>query len=166
MIRIGLGGLGGTQADPKLVEYLLANRGDARFLVATESAGSASPLILATGQPVMALGGFGRDRILTADQLADRVAGGVVRFFLLLPPLEQPDQAPQVPPGQPRGALGGPGPEDDATQWVRDNCQPVPRELWQSPSGETEGSAGAGSDGLPASRGLDHTLYDCGQRRQ
>ena len=165
VFRIGRGGLGGANADPKLVEYLLANRGDARFLVATESAGSASPLILATGQPVMSLGGFGRDRILTTEQLANLVAKGVVRFFLLLSPVEQPDQAPQAP-GQPAGAPSVAGPEDDASRWVRDTCQPVPRELWQSPSADRDAVAGADSGGSPAPERADQTLYDCAKRRQ
>ena len=77
---------------PKLISYLRANRGQAAFLVATGSAGDASPLILATGEPVMALGGFGADKILTADQLAARVRDGQIRFFLLqgADPLGQP----------------------------------------------------------------------------
>jgi hypothetical protein len=44
----------------------------------------ASPLQLLTTQPVLALGGFtGADPILTTNELAQFVADGKVRFFLV-----------------------------------------------------------------------------------
>lgn len=65
-------------------EFLLVQHQDETFLAATENAVVASPLQLLTKQPVMALGGFtGADPILTVDELAQRVADGDVRFFLL-----------------------------------------------------------------------------------
>ena len=65
-------------------EFLQARYQDETFLAATENAVVASPLQLLTKQPVMALGGFtGADPILTVDELAQRVAAGEVRFFLL-----------------------------------------------------------------------------------
>jgi 4-amino-4-deoxy-L-arabinose transferase-like glycosyltransferase len=68
----------------KLTSYLEANRGDTRFMLAVPSSMSAAPIIIQTGQPVMAMGGFsGGDPILTADQLAQDVKDGLVRFFLL-----------------------------------------------------------------------------------
>ena len=67
-------------------DFLLEQHEDEIFLAATENAVAASPLQLLTRQPVMALGGFtGADPILTVDELAQRVAGGDVRFFLLEP---------------------------------------------------------------------------------
>ncbi len=70
----------------QLADYLLANQGDATYLAATPNAQIAAPLILATGEPVMALGGFtGGDPILTVDELAGLVADGTVRFFLVSP---------------------------------------------------------------------------------
>ena len=52
--------------DP-LAQYLLAHQGSARCLAATQSAMQAAPLILSTGQSVMAIGGFsGSDNILCA----------------------------------------------------------------------------------------------------
>jgi 4-amino-4-deoxy-L-arabinose transferase-like glycosyltransferase len=100
--------------DTRLTDYLLANRQDAEFILATLSARDAAPIILATGEPVMALGGFsGNDRILSADQLAARVADNDVRFFLLPP-------------------QGGPQ-QGDTTRWVREHCARVPPRLWQGP---------------------------------
>lgn len=89
----------------RLIEYLRANRGDTKFLVATTSAQTAAPIILATSEPVMALGGFsGNDRILTADQLAARVASNDVRFFLM--PAEW-------------------GQQPELLRWIKSNCVPA-----------------------------------------
>jgi 4-amino-4-deoxy-L-arabinose transferase-like glycosyltransferase len=110
-------------SDPRLLAYLEANRGTAQYLLATPNAMLAAPFILATGQPVMALGGFaGADPILTADQLAARVQQGDVRFFL-------------VPSG--RGAGFGfrtdsDGSQSNLTSWIVDQCTLVPNGTWQS----------------------------------
>jgi 4-amino-4-deoxy-L-arabinose transferase-like glycosyltransferase len=103
----------------RLTEYLQANRGDATYLAATMRATTASPLILATGEPVMAMGGFsGRDRILTVDELREMVADGEVRFFLV----------------ESQGNR-----QDDLTRWVTQQCEAVPRGLWgTAPGGPTQ----------------------------
>ncbi len=70
--------------DRKLQEFLIAHRGSARFLAATQNSRLAAPLIIATGDPVMAAGGyFGFDPILTADAFAAMVDRGEVRYVLL-----------------------------------------------------------------------------------
>lgn len=70
--------------DTALTRYLMAHRGRSRYLVATVDAYLASPLIIATGEPVMILGGFGgHDPILTPGALARLVARGDVRLFLV-----------------------------------------------------------------------------------
>jgi len=67
-----------------LIAFLQANHRGERFLLATPSAQLASPLIIATGQPVMAMGGFhGLDPILTPDRLAALVEAREVRFVML-----------------------------------------------------------------------------------
>jgi 4-amino-4-deoxy-L-arabinose transferase-like glycosyltransferase len=77
----GFEGVGNQAA---LIQFLQAHRDGASFLVATGSANQAAPIILATGEPVMALGGFsGGDPILTPSDLAARVRAGDVRYFLL-----------------------------------------------------------------------------------
>ena len=75
----GDGGRGGPGAgtSPAMIEFLLANPGQTRYLVAAPSANAAAPIILATAQPVMALGGFsGGDPIITADELARACSRG------------------------------------------------------------------------------------------
>lgn len=83
-------------SDGDLVTYLVANRGDARWIVATWSANQAGSIELASGQPVMAMGGFsGGDPTPTLDQLKAYVASGELRYVLVS--------------GAGGGGMGGPG---------------------------------------------------------
>ncbi|HET6319690.1 MAG TPA: glycosyltransferase family 39 protein, partial [Chloroflexota bacterium] len=100
------------QVDHSLVRYLLAERHDAPFLAASFDAAPVAPVILMTGQPVMALGGLsGGDHILTLDQLARLATNGTVHVFLL------PPDAPHRPEFQPQAEL---------IQWVLSHCAPAP----------------------------------------
>ena len=59
--RHGAGAASGgsdSRADP-LLDYLQANQGDAKYLVAVTKATDASPIILNTNERVISLGGFG-----------------------------------------------------------------------------------------------------------
>jgi 4-amino-4-deoxy-L-arabinose transferase-like glycosyltransferase len=79
------GGLGGeASASTGLVHYLEAHRGSATYLVATTGSQAAAPLIIATGQPVMAMGGFGgSDPNPTLAQFERLVATGQVHYVLV-----------------------------------------------------------------------------------
>jgi 4-amino-4-deoxy-L-arabinose transferase-like glycosyltransferase len=71
-------------AQQALIAFLQANHQGERFLLATQSAQLASPLIIATGAAVMAMGGFhGLDPILTPERLAALVETRAVRFVML-----------------------------------------------------------------------------------
>jgi 4-amino-4-deoxy-L-arabinose transferase-like glycosyltransferase len=75
------GALGG---DPKLIDFLRSNRRSEEYLLAAVNARQAAPIIIATGEPIMALGGFsGRDPILTVDGFARLVEDDRVRFALI-----------------------------------------------------------------------------------
>lgn len=128
---------GGSSPDmTRLTTYLEANRGGAKFLAATLNANSAAPIIIETGEPVMAMGGFsGRDNILTAPELAERVKNNEVRFFL-------------VPRQDNRG--GGSPDNNDLTRWVNQNCRVVNRPVWASasPGGDGGGPAAIGGTEL------------------
>ena len=96
-----------------MLAYLTEHRDGEKFLVAVPNAMLAAPIILQTGEPVVATGGFGgHDRILTRESLRAMVAAGEVRYFLL----------------QEGGRGPGPGPEGDAEveRWVRRNARVVP----------------------------------------
>jgi hypothetical protein len=70
--------------DPKLQAFLEKNRGKARFLLATPNALLAAPVIIGTGQPVMAFGGFfGNDPVMSVDAFTKAVERGEVRFVVL-----------------------------------------------------------------------------------
>ena len=141
----------------RLVEYLQHSRVDERFLVATSNANTAAPIIIATAQPAMALGGFsGGDRILTRRDLEAAVAQGVVRFFLFS------DQG---------------GAQPDLVRWVEASCTRVADRVWQ---GSAPGPGAAAPQGLapapgsaqplgaatgPATGG-GQRLFDCGALRQ
>ena len=160
----GPGGPGGS-ADPALVEYLQANKGDAEYLAAVSNAMSVAPIILNTDEPAISLGGYnGIDPVFTADELADLVGEGSVRFFLMpdrelmeemAAEREARDNAPGGGParGGPRGGPGGGLPQNGSADWIEDNCEKVPQELWQ-PAG-FEGQGG----GPPMARA--RVLYDC-----
>jgi 4-amino-4-deoxy-L-arabinose transferase-like glycosyltransferase len=71
-------------AHRKLNNFLIANRGTATYLLAVPNANVAAPLILATGQPIMAMGGYlGTDPILTPQSLERLVADGQLRYVMI-----------------------------------------------------------------------------------
>jgi 4-amino-4-deoxy-L-arabinose transferase-like glycosyltransferase len=139
--------------NPQLEQYLLSHQGSTRYLVATPNAFSAEPIILDTGQPVMALGGFvGGDPILTTRQLTQLVSQNTVRFFLL--------QGPSSSLGGGGSFNGIAGRNDQLTQWVQQSCKVVPQQLWsseqnQSPIPSSNNGQQPGS-GMPGQQ-----LYDC-----
>jgi len=102
--------------DPKLVEFLSSHRGQARFLMATPTALLAAPIIIGTGQPVMAMGGFsGRDPILSVEAFAEMARRGDVRYVLL------------------GGRSRGP---NELAHWVATNGTPVDEAEWRSLSAD------------------------------
>ncbi|HEU5228193.1 MAG TPA: glycosyltransferase family 39 protein [Ktedonobacteraceae bacterium] len=136
-----------SSTDKKLEQYLLAHQGNARYLVATTNAMSASPFILDTGKPVMALGGFsGSDPIVDANKLSAMVTNGTVRYFLL-PSFNFNGFSPQI------GGFGG-GSTREISSWVSTHCTAVPTDQWQT-SSTTNPTGGF--------RGItQQTLYSCG----
>ncbi len=75
---------GGDAVSSTLIDYLVANRGSATWIVAVTSANQAGSIELATGIPVMAMGGFsGTDPAPTLDQLKALVASGQLRYVIV-----------------------------------------------------------------------------------
>jgi hypothetical protein len=106
------GGPGGGSSGQQLIDYLEANQGTAQFLVATSNSNAAAPIVLATGKPVMALGGFlGSDPILNAQSFAELVQAGAVRFV--------------IGGGRGLGGFGGFGGDNGVMGWVQQNCAQV-----------------------------------------
>ena len=78
------GGAGAAGLDPAVLDYVLANRGGATYLLAAFGAQAASYYITATdGAAVLAVGGFGGgDPTPTLDAFVGLVSAGELRFVL------------------------------------------------------------------------------------
>ena len=67
----------------ELVEYLQTNTQDVEYLVAVPSSQNGAELVIATGRPVLYIGGFGGgDEVVNADDLAEMVANDEIRYVL------------------------------------------------------------------------------------
>jgi 4-amino-4-deoxy-L-arabinose transferase-like glycosyltransferase len=112
------GGLGGNTSDSALLSYLVANQGNATWIVAINSAQEAGSIELATGLPVMAMGGFtGSDPTPTLDQLKSYVASGKLRFVLA--------SGGGFGGGGFGGGPGGADTSSERTTWVTSTCKVV-----------------------------------------
>ena len=101
----------GLSPSSPLIAFVLAHQHDATFPLATASAQEAAPIIIATGLPVMALGGYsGDDQTLTVEQFQARVAAGNVRYVLV---------------GGFSGGGGYFGGANLVIRWARTACAPV-----------------------------------------
>ncbi|NTV65788.1 MAG: hypothetical protein HGA65_19950, partial [Oscillochloris sp.] len=73
----------GDQVDTSLISFLEANTQDVEYLVAVPSANEGDVYVLATGRPVLYMGGFsGSDSVVSADDLAQMVDSGKLRYVL------------------------------------------------------------------------------------
>jgi 4-amino-4-deoxy-L-arabinose transferase-like glycosyltransferase len=122
-------GLRNSAATDKLLAYLQAQRGSERYLVAVPSSMTAAPLIIATGKPVIAMGGFaGSDPILTPKQLQGLIDTGQVRFVMI---------------GGLRASRRRNANLEAIGEWVRAHGKPVEPELWRFDREATRQTAGA-----------------------
>jgi 4-amino-4-deoxy-L-arabinose transferase-like glycosyltransferase len=168
-----IGGGSSSSGNNKLQEYLLANQGNTRFLVAVPSSQTADSLILNTGKPVMALGGFtGSDPILDAQKVATLVSNGTVRFFLLSggrsnqqssnqQSTQSRNNTGQQQQQQAGGGPGGPGGQQSSvTEWVTTHCSTVPTDQWQATQSQNQGGQTFGG----GFGGGSQQLYDCSKQ--
>jgi 4-amino-4-deoxy-L-arabinose transferase-like glycosyltransferase len=80
----GGGAMRGGGVSDELIAYLRKHQGAAKYLVAASGSQTTAPIIVATGEAVVTIGGFsGQDAAPTAAQLADMVAAGELRYILL-----------------------------------------------------------------------------------
>ena len=133
------GALGG---DPKLLAFLQKSHQDEAYLLAAVNARQAAPIIIATGNPVIALGGFtGRDPILTINGLARLVEDRRVRFALV------GDGSPGL------RRIFGEDSQKALVDWIKDNGRLVDPVRWRT---AMPGSA----DGRRAVAATVAQLYD------
>jgi 4-amino-4-deoxy-L-arabinose transferase-like glycosyltransferase len=120
----------------KLIRFLEANNTGEKWLIAVPDAAEAEPIILATGKPVIAVGGFsGNDNTLTVAKLEELVASGQLKYFLL--------------------SDGGRGiSNSEVTSWIKQYGTAVDSAEWSDSS--ASGFGGRGNAG---------TLYDLSSYR-
>ncbi|GFE18753.1 glycosyl transferase [Streptomyces glebosus] len=93
-----------SRRDSALLSYLSAHRSGEKYLLATQAAYGASPLLRATPQPLLVMGGFtGLTPYPTAPRLRDLVSAHQLRYALLT------TRRPSTP----------------ASVWVKKSCTPV-----------------------------------------
>jgi 4-amino-4-deoxy-L-arabinose transferase-like glycosyltransferase len=131
-------------ANSELVDYLQANTQDVEYLVAVPSSQQGSALVLATGRPVLYMGGFGgQDDVVSANDLAQMVADGDLRYV----------------------SYGGDrGNKQDIASWLQTSCEVVsafssvnsgnPAQGANAPIGQEQPQG-------PAGGGQTSTLYMC-----
>lgn len=143
----GPGGPVGPALSSSLLSYLEANRAEAKWVVAVQSAQLASSVIIAgDGEPVMGMGGFsGGDPAPTVDELKTMIANGEIRFFLV---------------GGNGGAPGGGN--SAATAYVTSTCKVVDSGAYGA---GTSGVVGAGNPDGGFRPGGTQVLYDCAEVR-
>ncbi|MEE3852309.1 glycosyltransferase family 39 protein [Gordonia sp. LSe1-13] len=96
----GPGGLGDISSNTELVEVLKAT--DTTWAAATNGSQSAAGIEIATGQAVMAIGGWSGDPAPTLQQFIDYVEAGEIAYYI-------------------GGSQGGPGGNSEIAEWVAQN---------------------------------------------
>jgi len=106
--------------DSKLIKFLESNRKNEKYLVMVPSATSyGSNLILETGEPVMALGGFsGSDPILTLGKFKKLVIDGKLRYALINTSNIR--------------SFGENSSNNSITNWIKENGKVIPTDEWKS----------------------------------
>ena len=116
-----------------LLEFLQSNTRDMKYLMAVESSQVGAPYVIATGRPVLYMGGFGgQDTVVSADDLAQMVADGELRYVL-------------------SAGGGGRNGKQDVAQWLQNSCSVV-EEFSQTSSAQAQ-PQGQNQGG--------QVLYDC-----
>ena len=106
---IGSATRGDLQINQNLLSYLEQNTEGVKYLMAVPSSMQGADYILATGRPVLYLGGFnGQDSVVSVSDLANMVKNSELRFIYW------------------GGGGGGPnGGRSDISSWVISSCKAV-----------------------------------------
>ena len=121
----------GDHASDAMLEFLQANTQGMKYLLAVPSSGMGARYVIATGRPVLYMGGFGgNDNVVSAEDLAQMVANGELRYVLF---------------------GGGQGNKQEISSWLQSSCKVV-KEFSQQGAGQFQ-SQGPNQGG--------QVLYDC-----
>lgn len=142
---------GREQLNQTLLDYLTANTTNTKYLLAVPSSMQGADFVIATGRPVLYLGGFnGQDEVASAADLAQMVTDGELRYIYW----------------DTSGGRGGPGGgntnQAEISAWVTSACEAVPGfESTARNAGAPDGNATPTDGGGPGGN-LQLTLYACG----
>jgi 4-amino-4-deoxy-L-arabinose transferase-like glycosyltransferase len=145
---------GGLQVDQALLDYLEPLTKNTTYLMAVPSSMQGSDYVIATGRPVLYLGGFmGIDNVVSSSQLASMVADHVLRFIYW--------------DSRGNGFGGRLTNETDLSSWITTHCTAVSGFNTATQNSGAPGGTGAASSNGGAFRaggfgGMEITLYDCG----
>lgn len=97
----------GSNVNEELLAYLQSNTQGIEYLLAVPSSQTGASLVLASGRPVLYMGGFGgQDEVVSAEDLSEMVANGELRYVLY---------------GSDRGG------KQDIASWLAASCSIVPQ---------------------------------------
>jgi 4-amino-4-deoxy-L-arabinose transferase-like glycosyltransferase len=149
---------GRTQVNQQLLAYLQANTQGMKYLMAVPSSMQGSDYVIATGRPVLYLGGFmGIDPVETPASLQALVSSGQLRYIYW--------DATGRGGGGPGGANGGD--QSAISTWVRSQCTAVTGYNTNTQNQGAPDGTGNTTNTQPGGFGggfggqLQVTLYDC-----
>lgn len=138
---------GDLRLNQSLLDFLQANTRDVAYLMAVPSAMQGADYVIATGRPVLYMGGFmGQDPVVTAGDLTRMVAGGELRYVYW------------------EGGDGGRGFRNrtDISAWVTAQCTPVEGfDALTRNAGTPDGTGGPNGNTGPGFGAIRVILYDC-----
>jgi 4-amino-4-deoxy-L-arabinose transferase-like glycosyltransferase len=138
----------GLQINPALLNFLNANTQNSTYLMAVPSSMQGADYVIATGRPVLYLGGFmGQDPVVNSQDLARLVANKQLRYIYW----------------DARGRGFG-GAQADISSWVTGQCRPVNNFTTTTRnSGAPDGTTpGLGNQPSFGRSNMQVSLYDCG----
>lgn len=158
---------GNSIGTDRLMAFLKSNHRNEKYLLAAQSSQPVAPLIIQTGEPVVAIGGFmGADPTVTVNEFARMVEQGQFRYMMISGQggLNRPNG--QVNGAGRRAFPGGAGNfgnrggfQFEIAQWVRQHGRLVDPKLWK-PGGQPE----AVDPGRTAARGASSQAGRGGRR--
>ncbi len=148
----------GLQINQALLDYLEANTQNTKYLMAVPSSMQGADYVIATGRPVLYMGGFnGQDNVVSAEGLRQMVSDGELRYIYL--------------------AARGMGTKSSISTWVTSACTPVEgfdtaTQNAGAPDGTRTDSNGASTNSnnpfgpnIGGFGEMQVSLYDCGSQQ-